>query len=59
MRGMNHSYTRMQVYVLLLSENDVVFLMHFWKKCIVSTSNLLLRREKCMYEAEGITQAER
>lgn len=35
-----------QVYVLTLSENDIVFLMYF-RGNIVSISNLLLHREKC------------
>lgn len=67
MRGMNRSYTygisvrivsQRQVYVLMLSENDVVFLMYF-RKNIVSTSNLFLHREKCIYEAEVVTQVKR
>lgn len=58
MRGMNRSYTRTRVYVLLLSENDTVFLMYF-RKNIVSASNLLLQREKGIYEADVVTQVKR
>lgn len=47
-----------QVYILTLSENDIVFLMYF-RRNIVSTSNLLLYKEKCIYEAKVVTQVER
>lgn len=51
-------FSQMQVYVLTLSENYIVFLMYF-RRNIVSTSNLLWHREKCIYEAGVVIQVKR